>query len=221
MTKEAKILIGIAVVVVIGGILLAIYANPKPAEPGAPVDQQSLIRETSHMTKAATAKVNIVEFGDYQCPGCAAAHPILKEIVEQYKDNPDVNFVFRNYPLDAIHPNAHISAEAAEAAAKQGRFWEMHDMIYEKQAEWSTLPDPSGKFSEYAGLLGLNLTEFNAGVSQRLFSDIIKADTDDGKALGVEGTPTFYINGVLFAPKPGSIPGLDDFKKKIDEELAK
>ena len=221
MTKEAKVLIGIALVVIIGGILLAIYANPKPVDPGTPVDPQSLIRDTNNMTKSASAKVNIVEFGDYQCPGCAAAHPILKQVVEKYRDNPDVNLVFRNFPLDSIHPNAHISAEAAEAAAKQGKFWDMYDMLYGKQSEWSTLPDPLNTFADYAGLLGMNVDEFKTSVSNRLYKDIIQADTDDGTKLGVTGTPTFFINSVLFAPNAGRIPTFEDFTKKIDEELAK
>ncbi len=221
MTKEAKILIAIAVVVVIGGILLAIYANPKPAEPGAPVDQQSLIRETSHMTKKLTAKVNIVEFGDFQCPGCAAAAPILKKVIEDYKDNENVNVVFRNFPLDSIHPNAHISAEAAEAAARQGKFWEMYELLYAKQNEWSVQPEPLTMFADYASTLGMNVDEFKTGVGNRLFEDVIKADYDDGTKLGVTGTPTFYINGVLFAPNAGKIPTYEDFKTKIDEELAK
>lgn len=221
MTKEAKILIGIAIAVVAGGVLLAIYFNPRPTEPGAPVDSQSLIRDTSHQTKQSSAKVNLVEFGDYQCPGCGAAHPILKQIVEQYKDNDNVNFVFRNFPLESIHPNAHIAAEAAEAAGKQGKFWEMHDLLYEKQADWSTLDDPSAVFADYASTLGINVDQFKTSVSQRLFADLIKADLDDGTALGVKGTPTFYINGVLFAPDPSHIPTLEQFKSKIDEELAK
>lgn len=221
MTKEAKILIGIAVVVIIGGILLAIYANPKPVDPGAPVDAQSLIRDTSHMTKASTAKVNIVEFGDYQCPGCAAAHPILKQVVEKYKDNENVNLVFRNFPLDTIHPNAHISAEAAEAAAKQGKFWEMHDLLYEKQSEWSVQSEPLTMFADYAATLGLNVDEFKTSVTNRLFQEIINTDSEDGTKVGVTGTPTFFINGVLFAPNAGKIPTFEDFTKKIDEELAK
>src|SRR6476469_3778045 len=122
MTKEAKILIAIAAVVVVGGVLLAIFFNPQPAEPGKAVDSQSLIRDNSHMTKQASAKVNLVEFGDYQCPGCGAAYPRIKQLLDGYKDNKDVNFVFRNFPLTTIHPNAMIGAEAAEAAGKQGKY---------------------------------------------------------------------------------------------------
>jgi protein-disulfide isomerase len=221
MTKEAKILIAIAVLVLGGGILLAIFANPKASEPGAPVDEKSLVRESSHMTRKLDAKVNIVEFGDYQCPGCAAAHPVLKQVLEKYKDNENVNFVFRNFPLDTIHPNAHISAEAAEAAAKQGKFWEMHDLLYDKQTEWGPQQDPLPMFITYAESLGLNANDFKVNVGQRLANEIIIADYKDGESLGVKSTPTFFINEVLFAPNEGRIPTLEDFQKKIDEELAK
>lgn len=218
MTKEAKILIAIAIVVVIGGILLAIFANPQPTEPGAAVDEKSLIRENSHMTKSADAKVNLVEFGDFQCPGCAAASPRVKEIVEFYKDNPDVNFVFRNFPLDTIHPNAHVSAEAAEAAGKQGKYWEMHHMLFEKQSEWGTASNPVDIFVAYAEGLGLNIDQFRQEVSQRMYADIIKADYDDGTAVGVNSTPTFFLNGVRV--ETPSVPTVEELKSLIEAALA-
>ena len=219
MTKEAKILIAIAIVVLIGGVLLAIYANPQPAEPGKAVDEKSLIRDSSHMTGKPTAKVNLVEFGDYQCPGCAAAAPRVKEVVEFYKDNPDFNFVFRNFPLTQIHPNAMISAEAAEAAAAQGKFWEMHEMIYTKQAEWSTNADPLEIFAGYASSLGLNVDQFKGQVSQQSAKDVIAADLKDGEAVGIDSTPTFFINGVKIEQQ--TVPTVEELKAKIDEALKK
>ena len=218
MSKEAKILIVIGAVVLIGGVLLAIFFNPQKSKPGKAVDPQSLIRETSHMTKSASAKVNLVEFGDYQCPGCAAAHPRLKELLNFYKDNNDVNFVFRNFPLSG-HANAHIAAEAAEAAAKQGKFWEMHDMLYAKQEEWSTLPDPTEMFVSYAKSLGLNENDFRVALSQHLLSDVVDADYKDGQAVEVGGTPTFFINGVKL--ESANVPTVDELKAKIEEELKK
>lgn len=217
MSKEAKILIAIAGVVVIGGILLAIFANPQPTAPGEPVDEKSLIRENSHMTKELGAKVTIVEFGDYQCPGCAAASPVVKQIIETYKDNKDVNFVFRNFPLDSIHPNAHISAEAAEAAAAQGKFWEMYELLYSKQNDWATISNPIETFVGYAQSLGLDVDKFRSEVSQRKYADVITTDYNDGVSLGVNSTPTFFINGV----KEAKVLSFEEFKTKIDAELAK
>lgn len=221
MSKEAKILIAIAAVVLIGGVLLAIYANPRPQEAGKPVDEKSLVRDTSHMTGKVGAKVTVVEFGDYQCPGCGAAYPIMKEVLKQYGSNENFNFVFRNFPLESIHPNARVGAEAAEAAAAQGKFWEMHDMLYEKQSDWTTSDDPVSKFVTYASAIGADPDKLKQSVSQHLSTDVIDSDLKDGNSVQVQGTPTFFINGTLFAPNPNSIPTLDDFKKKIDEELAK
>lgn len=221
MTKEVKVLIAIAAVVLVGGILLAIYANPQPQEAGKSVDAKSLVRETSHMTGKMDAKVTIVEFGDFQCPGCAAAEPIVKQVIEKYKDNSNVNFVFRNFPLESIHPNARIASEAAEAAGVQGKYWEMHSLLYEKQNEWVNSDNPLDMFVNYASAIGIDPDKLKQSASQRLFTDVIDADIKDGNSVQVQGTPTFFINGELFAPNPQSIPKLDDFVKKIDEELVK
>lgn len=217
MTKEAKVLIGIAVAVIIGGVLLAIFANPQPEQPGAAVDQQALVRENNYMTGKKDAKVTIVEFGDYQCPACKAAFPEIKAVLEQFKDNPEVNFVFRNFPLDTIHPNAHISAEAAEAAGAQGKFWEMNELLYTRQSEWETNQAPLDIFVRYAQEIGLNVDEFKSAVQQRRYADIINTDYTDGQAVGVNSTPTFFINGV----KQSKVLQRDELKALIDAELAK
>ncbi len=217
MTKEAKVLIGIAVLVIIGGVLLAIFANPQPEQPGAPVDSQALVRENSHMTGKKDAKVTVVEFGDFQCPACAAAFPEMKAVMDQFKDNPEVNFVFRNFPLDAIHPNAQVSAEAAEAAGKQGKFWEMSEILYARQSEWAQSQTAKDVFAKYAEELGLNVDEFKVSVEQRLSSDIISTDAKDGTSVGVNSTPTFFINGV----KQSKVLKRDELKALIDAELAK
>lgn len=218
MTKEAKILIGIAIVVVIGGVLLAIFANPQPEAPGAAVDSQSLVRENNYMTGSKDAKVTIVEFGDYQCPACAAAAPEVKAVLEQFKDNKDFNFVFRNFPLDSIHPNAHISAEAAEAAGAQGKFWEMNEILYARQAEWETSQSPLDIFVRYAQEISVpNIDEFKSAVEQRRYADIINTDYKDGQSVGVNSTPTFFVNGV----KQAKVLQRDELKALIEAELAK
>ncbi len=196
MTKEAKILIGIALAVIAGGVLLAIFANPRPKDPGAPLDTNSLIRETNHMTGSKDAKVNIVEFADYQCPACAAANPILKRIIAEYKDNPNVNLVFKNFPLDSIHPNARISAEAAEAAGEQGKYWEMNEIIYTNQNQWAQEPSPLDLFAGYAQQIGVaNIEQFRDSIQIRKYDAVISADVSDGQSLNVNSTPTIFING--------------------------
>lgn len=214
MTKEVKILIGIAVLVVAGGVLLAIFANPQPSEPGAPVDSQNLVREHSPMIGNRDAKVTVVEFGDFQCPACAAAAPIMKRLEGEYKDNSQVNFVFRHFPLLTIHPNAEIGSEAAAAAGEQGKFWEMYDLLYQNQNDWSTAGAPMDFFAQYAKDLGLNVDQFKQAVEQKKFSNIIEADIKDGEAIGVNSTPTFYVGGEKM-----STYQYDALKAKIEEKL--
>lgn len=215
MSKEAKILIGIAGLVLIGGVLLAIFANPQPKDPGAPVDTNSLIRENNHMTGSKDAKVNIVEFADYQCPACATANPILKRIVDEYKDNPNVNLVFKNFPLDSIHPNARIAAEAAEAAGEQGKYWEMNALLYANQMQWSENSSPLELFVNYAQQIGVeNIEQFRDSVQIRKYNEVISADLSDGQSLGVNSTPTIFING----QKMDSYQ-YDILKAKIEELL--
>lgn len=219
MKKQVFILIGIAVVVIGLGTVLFLKGNgAAPAEVGKPVDGSKLIRDNSQMTGKVNAKVTLVEFADFQCPACAAIHPLLKQVLEKYKDNPDFNFVFRNFPLRTIHANAGISAEAAEAAGEQGKFWEMHDAIYENQAAWSTLPDPISNFVLYAtSINGLDVEKFKTSLTSHKFLSIVKADEQDGNDLGVNSTPTFYING----EKLSGFSKLEDFTSKIDEALSK
>ena len=193
MTKEAKVITLIAVVFLIGFGLL-IWKAPGVKTAG-PIDQSILVRENSHMIGLQTASASVVEFGDYQCPACGLAHPILKEVVDQYKDNPNFNFVFRNFPLPQ-HSNALIAAEAAEAAGAQGKFWEMHDALYENQAEWSDSKDPLSIFVTYAETIGLDdLEKFKTDVTAHAFADAVRSDMTDANSLFVNHTPTVYLNG--------------------------
>lgn len=217
MSKEAKILTTIAIIIVAVGSLLFLKGKPQPIEPGQAVDSQSLIRETSHMTGDSKAKVSLVEFGDFQCPACAAAHPIVKKVIADYQNNPQFNFVFRQFPLISIHPNAMPSAQASEVAGKQGKFWEMYDRLYETQNDWSTSATAKDLFTNYAGALGLDAGAFRSDLDNQTFREVVQADIDDGTKLGVQGTPTFYLNG----QKLNSIPSYEEFKQLIDAELAK
>ena len=217
MNKEAKILIGVALAVLIGGAALFLFANPQPKDAGQAVDSQSLVRETSNMTGKKEAKVTIVEFGDYQCPACAAAHPIIKQVLEDYKNNDQVNLVYRQFPLVTIHKNAMLASQAALAAGEQGKFWEMHNKLYEAQTQWSESLSANVVFESYALSLGLDVVKFNSALSQNLFREVVNTDIKDGEALGVNSTPTFYLNG----QKLNSIPSVEEWKQKIEEELKK
>lgn len=216
MQTEAKILIGIAAAVIIGGSAL-LWSSPSPIQPGKILDEQSLIRENSYRTGSDTAKVKIVEFGDFQCPACAKINPTIRTIKETYKDNPNVSIIFRHFPLTDIHANAFISSEAAEAAGAQGKFWEMFDALYTNQGQWEKSTDPLPIFTLYAQQLGLNIETFKDAIQNHVYEDIINTDIADGEKIGVNATPTFFING----EKQETIPTTEAFNNKIQELLAK
>ena len=211
MTKEAKIISGVGVLF-FALFALLIYKTNTSSQ--AVADPNLLIGQVSYMTGTKDAKVNVVEFGDYQCPACAYASPIVQQLVDAYKDNPNVNFVFRNFPLPQ-HSNAMISAEAAEAARAQGKFLEMSEMLYGRQSEWSGSSKALEIFTGYAKELGLDIKAFTDSVNQKKFQETIIKDRSDGQALGVNSTPSFFING----EKLNGIPSFDEFKKIIDEKL--
>lgn len=215
MSNEIKVFI-IAAVIFIGlGSLLFLFGNPQPKPEGASVDANSLVRSNSHMTGATTAKVTLVEFGDFQCPACKSYAPVIKQVIAQYRDNPNFNFVFRNFPL-AQHLNAKKAAAAAEAAGEQGKYWEMYEALYDKQSEWETSQDPIPAFTVYAASLGLNVEEFKKAITEDRFTQIINTDTNDGLKLQVNSTPTFFINGQKLAAPQAKV---ESFVSLIEQAL--
>lgn len=217
MTQEAKVMLGIGVVtvaLVVGGVFfLGKSNNNQTSTKVAPADQKLLINDSSHKISAPDSKVTIVEFGDYQCPACAAAQSIVKKILSDYDGK--INFVFRNFPL-SVHPNAQKAAQAAEAAAAQGKFWEMHDKLYENQTTWSTVGDPQEIFIGYAGDLGIDKDAFKKDINTNKYTGVINADANDGTKLGVDSTPTFFLNG----NKIIGVPTYTDLKDAIDKGLS-
>jgi protein-disulfide isomerase len=145
--------------------------------------------DRDHIQGSADAAVTLVEYGDYECPYCGAAYPIVKEVQSRMGDA--LRFVFRNFPITTSHPHAEQAAEAAEAAATQGRFWEMHDVLYENQRR---LGDPD--LRAYAEALGLDVAQFDNELSEHVHAPRVREDFMSGVRSGVNGTPTFFINGV-------------------------
>jgi protein-disulfide isomerase len=142
-----------------------------------------------HIQGSAGASVTLVEYGDYECPYCGAAYPIVKEV--QRRMGAKLRFVFRNFPLGNMHPHAPLAAEAAEAAGAQGKFWEMHDTLYEHQ-DALTKNDLLG----YARRIRIDSPRFVAALANHEFAERVREDFTSGIRSGVNGTPTFYINGV-------------------------
>jgi protein-disulfide isomerase len=144
-----------------------------------------------HIQGPDAAPATLVEYGDYECPYCGQAYVIIKQV--QKLLGKDLRFVFRNFPLTQVHPHAQHSAEAAESAAAQNKFWEMHDYLYEHQ---QALDDEH--LVQYATLLGLNLSKFVSDMSNHVHAARIREDFLSGIRSSVNGTPTFYINGIRY-----------------------
>ena len=146
------------------------------------------VSDRDHVEGPADAAVTLVEYGDYECPYCGAAYPIIKDI--QARMGERLRFVFRNFPITTSHPHAERAAEAAEAAAAQGTFWQMHDLLYENQKR---LGDQDLRV--YAERLGLDVELFDKELAEHVHAERIHEDFMSGVRSGVNGTPTFYVNG--------------------------
>lgn len=148
-----------------------------------------------HVYGNKNSKVILVNYGDFQCSACASAHPQMKSIVEEYKDK--IQFVFRNYPITSLHPNAKAAAGAAEAAGLQKKFWEMYNKLFEEQSDWIELSgtERSDKFANYAKELKLDVDKFNKDIASSEVTQKISYDTAIGTKIGITGTPSFYLDG--------------------------
>ena len=153
------------------------------------------VGERDHIQGLATAPITLVEYGDYECPYCGQAYPVVKEI--QKRLGKRLRFVFRNFPLSTMHPHAEHAAEAAEAAGAQAKFWEMHDALYGNQ---EALDD--GDLVEYAAAVGLDQTRFTGEMAKHTHAARVREDFMSGVRSGVNGTPTFFINGVRYDDSP-------------------
>jgi protein-disulfide isomerase len=154
------------------------------------------VGERDHIAGSPRAKIVLVEYGDYQCPYCGAAYPIVKKIRKELGSR--LAFVFRNFPLTNVHPHAEWAAETAEAAGAQGKFWEMHDTLFEHQ---DSLGDEAF-FAPYEKKLKLDLSKLEREVAEHVSSPRIREDYMSGIRSGVNGTPTFFINGVRYDGYP-------------------
>jgi len=197
--QEIKVLLGIAVTAIALIVGVAWLAN-RGTPPAAP---NLLIRDDSPTIGAADAKVTIVEFLDPECESCRAAFPMVKEILNTYGE--DVRLVVRYFPL---HNNSVLAAQATEAAGEQGKYWEMQELLFQNQSIWGEQQTPqTALFIQYATELGLDVAAFTDAFNSTKYADKIQRDQQDGQALGVSGTPTFFVNGQK-VQNIGSLPDL-------------
>ncbi len=210
MTSELKIILGIGVAtiaIIVGGIFFA--TRPATISSGPKVDQTILVREDSQILNAtSSAKAQLVEFADFQCPACGAYYLLVKQLLAELGS--ETSFVYRHFPLQQ-HINAVPAAYAAEAAGLQHKFFEMEDKLYTHQDEWSESSKPADIFLKYAKELQLDVDTFKKDMELDTIKKKIERDSQDGTTLGVNSTPTFYLNG----QKLGNPQSYDDFKTLI------
>lgn len=188
-STEGKFVLGVVIVVL---CLFAYYFFATSSTVSNKVENIT-ITKTDHVKGAQDGKLTLVAFEDFQCPACGVYDPLVRQVLQ---DNKNVlKFVFKHFPLTQIHPNALLAAKASEAAGLQGKFWEMHDMLYDKQADWSTGINARDVIMTYASILKLNTSKFNEDLNSKTLEEKVLADFKEGVALGVQGTPSFFLNG--------------------------
>ena len=181
-------------VVVLGLIALFVLTKPEDSGNATFTGDAKQIQNDDHAKFGTDKKVTLIEYGDFQCPSCGAYYPVVKQVAEKYKDH--VNFIFRHFPIINIHPNAFAAARAAEAAANQDKFWEMHDKLFETQQSWGqTSSNQQALFEGYAEELGLDMDKFKQDYVSSQTSDRINRDVASAKQFSISGTPTFILNG--------------------------
>jgi NhaA family Na+:H+ antiporter len=206
--------------VIIGVVLLAAIGAgawhlSRSSQPGA-VAAGLPGAQPAHSEGGASAPVVLEEFGDFQCPPCGQMFPEVERIRQDYGDR--LRLVFREYPLINVHPHALLAAHAAEAAGLQNKFWEMHRELFTDQQAWSRAQDPTPLFETYARRAGLDVDRFRRDLGGAETDARVVADRERAKSVGVESTPTFYINGRKIPPTQATSKGL---REEIDRVLGK
>jgi protein-disulfide isomerase len=209
--KKMRLYVGIFAILLLGWWWWKSVQLPIPEiEQNKSVEK---IVETDWVLGDPNATIQIVEYSDLQCPACQAYSGTGEYLVEQLGDQ--IGFAFRHFPLQSIHTNAHIAAQAAEAAGKQGKFWEMVSVLFEEQGQWGQLQNPRSSFVEYAQRLELNVDQFETDLSSKEVRALVEADYLSGLIAKVNATPTFYVNG----QKMNNLRGPDDLLARIELTL--
>lgn len=200
MTIQNKIALGLLLAAVLAVVVFMLITNNNSdtSEAAAPQEVEVILENSHRLSEAPNEKAVLVEFLDFECEACLAAYPIVEDIAAEYAD--ELTIAARYFPLPG-HPNSETAAIAVEAAAQQGKFKEMHSLMYETQTEWShTAEDRAPVFRTYAEQLGLDMDAYDAAVEDPATAARIAQDKSDGLALGVEGTPTFFLDGEKIEP---------------------
>ncbi len=192
LSSQHKLIAAIiaATVILFGGLIFALFKLPSE---GGPSGGPGVFSDVGAPFKGKEdASVVVRLYSDFQCPACKGAEPALRTIIGEFADR--VKFVWKDFPLMTIHPNARFAANAARCAGAQDKFWEYHDRLFEAQEGWSPERNPKDRFVQFARELALNEADFTKCYNDRVFDEQVMADVREGEANGVNATPTFYIN---------------------------
>jgi protein-disulfide isomerase len=200
MSKQFLAVVAIVVIIFVGIFAISNHKSSTTSKGAGDV--------THHIEGQGEDHVTLTEFGDYQCPYCGEYFPTVKSIATEYSK--EITFQFVNFPLVSIHQNAFAGARAAEAAGLEGKFWQMHDLLYEENeayydadetgASWVSASNPLSYFDKFAKALGLNVTTFNTDYNSNKVNDLVTNDMAKGNKLGIDATPTFYLDGKQVQP---------------------
>ena len=214
MNKKFWIFFAVLVVGVLG---FAVMQSKSKAEPKRKIENPKIVQTDDHIRGKVDSKVYFIEYADFECPACNSWEPELQKIEAEYGDR--VAFIFRNFPITSAHVNALAAARTAEAANLQGKFWEMHDLLFSKYNEWKgDNKSAQGKFESYAEELGLDMDQFRQDYKSEAVLDRINSDAASATELGATGTPTFFVNGELLELK-NVTEGAPILRKTLDEKL--
>ncbi len=193
MDKKTIIIITVSIVAIIGFLFGAYTMTNKPVVIDYP--QLKTPREIDHIKWSPAKKQVLIEYSDLQCPACQAYQVLLNEISKDELIKKNITFIYRHFPLDTIHPNSRSAAHAAEAAALQDKFYEMHDILFDKQSEWSASNSPFDFYKKYAEAIKLDVAQFEKDYNSSAVKQRVQDDLLSGSEVGVQGTPTFFFNG--------------------------
>jgi protein-disulfide isomerase len=207
-----RIIFWASFIIILGLIFwgLTVAMNKSSSGPtGSTLLPPAPVTSADHILGPKNAPVTMIEYGDFQCPACGAYYPLVKRLTEEASTT--LRLVFRHFPLQQ-HANAPITADASEAAALQGKFWEMFDLIYAHQADWSTVADAHSIMDGYAEKIGLDMIKFKSDIDSAAVKASVDADAAEALKIGIDATPTFFVNGKAIA-NPQSY---DAFKALIE-----
>jgi len=182
MSKQFWAFVVVIVLIFVGIFVFTGKKSPSTSNSSSPSNL------SQHIEGQGKSGVKLIEYGDYQCPYCGQAYPVIKQVVADL--NSQITFQFRNFPLTSLHPNAFAGARAAEAASLQGKFWQMHDLMFAHQQELS-----DAKYAEWATQIGLDLARWQKDKESPEIAAQIQKDNSYGQSVGADGTPSFFVNG--------------------------